>query len=141
MKFFASAFVFSISAIGLVPAHADDPAPAVLVERASNTKPGMPDVYVGRVAAVSTVKVEARVEGVLESQKFTDGGLVKKGDVLFQIEKDLYQASADKAEATLDGAKATALERQDQPRPAKAAGGPGRCFAGGLRFSRSGLQG
>ncbi len=109
MKFFASAFVFSIFAFGLIPAHADDPAPAVLVERASNTKPGMADVYVGRVAAVSTVKVEARVEGVLESQKFTDGGLVKKGDVLFQIEKDLYQASADKAQATLDGAKATAL--------------------------------
>ncbi|MEM9632254.1 MAG: efflux RND transporter periplasmic adaptor subunit [Pseudomonadota bacterium] len=76
--------------------------------------------YVGRVEAVSTVDLVARVEGYLDKRNFTEGGTVKKGDLLYVIEKDLYQASVDQSKATLEGAKATLensqieLERQRQ---------------------------
>ena len=76
--------------------------------------------YVGRVEAVSTVDIVARVEGYLTRRNFDEGGTVKKGDLLYAIEKDLYQASVDQAKASLEGAKATLsnseieLERQRQ---------------------------
>lgn len=76
--------------------------------------------YVGRVEATNTVDIVARVEGYLTERKFTEGGFVKKGDLLYVIEKDLYQASVDQSKATLEGSQATLknaqieLERQRQ---------------------------
>ncbi|WP_299472208.1 efflux RND transporter periplasmic adaptor subunit [uncultured Roseibium sp.] len=76
--------------------------------------------YVGRVEATKSVEIVARVEGYLTERKFTEGGFVKKGDLLYVVEKDLYQASVDQSKATLEGAKATLsnsqieLERQRQ---------------------------
>ncbi|MTI43262.1 membrane fusion protein (multidrug efflux system) [Roseibium hamelinense] len=94
------------------PATSQEQPPAVLVEQASNMKPGMADVYVGRVEAVNSVDIQARVEGFLETQNFIEGGLVKKGDILFQIEQGLYQATVDQAKAGLEGATATARNAQ-----------------------------
>lgn len=110
MKVLPAAGAFLISTLIGLPAIAQSvsEAPAVVVERAANTRPQMADVYVGRVEAVSTIDVQARVEGFLEEQNFTEGGLVKNDEVLFLIEPDLYQADVDKAEAELEGAKATA---------------------------------
>ena len=76
--------------------------------------------YVGRVEASRTVDIVARVEGYLAERKFTEGSFVKKGDLLYVIEKDLYQASVNQAQASLDGANAALtnsqieLERQRQ---------------------------
>ncbi|MEM9630531.1 MAG: efflux RND transporter periplasmic adaptor subunit [Pseudomonadota bacterium] len=114
MKLFQAIWAFLISALISVPTFAQDQgqAPSVLVERAANSKPGMADVYVGRIEAVSTVEIHARVEGVLEKRDFTEGSRVKKGEVLFQIEQGLYQASVDKSKATVEGAKATARDAE-----------------------------
>ena len=74
--------------------------------------------YVGRVQAVSTVNIVARVEGVLTTKNFEEGGFVAQGDLLYEIEKGLYQADVDKAKAQLEGAQASLkdssvnLERQ-----------------------------
>ncbi|MES0884860.1 efflux RND transporter periplasmic adaptor subunit [Roseibium sp. SCP14] len=114
MKLFPAMGAFLLPALIGFPAFAQDQGqpPAVLVERATNSKPGMADVYVGRVEAVSTVDIHARVEGILEKRDFIEGGRVRKGEVLFQIEQGLYQASVDKSKATLDGAKATARDAE-----------------------------
>ncbi|MET1416022.1 efflux RND transporter periplasmic adaptor subunit [Roseibium sp. HPY-6] len=109
MKWFQAAGVLLPVCLAWSPLYAQQSqAPAVLIERATSTKPGMADVYVGRVEAISKVEILARVEGVLEKRNFTEGGLVKRGDTLFQIEQGLYQASVDKMKSTLEGAKATA---------------------------------
>jgi RND family efflux transporter MFP subunit len=59
----------------------------------------------GSVAALRTVDLVARVEGYLRSVDFTDGSLVKAGELLFVIEPEPYQAKLAGAQAQLDNAK------------------------------------
>lgn len=64
------------------------------------------DEFTGRFEAVGSVDIRARVGGYLESVNFTDGALVKKGDLLFVIDKRPFEAALNEAEATLASAKA-----------------------------------
>ena len=64
------------------------------------------DEYVGRFVAVDSVQVRARVSGYLDAIHFTDGQLVKKGDVLFTIDRRPFQITLDQARANLAQAKA-----------------------------------
>ncbi|MDD2652775.1 MAG: efflux RND transporter periplasmic adaptor subunit [Sulfurimonas sp.] len=52
------------------------------------------------------VAVVARVSGVLERENFKEGTLVKKGDVLYEIQKGEYKAALDEAKAALLKAEA-----------------------------------
>lgn len=77
--------------------------PAVMVQAAP---PAVADVavnaeFVGRVAAKENIEVRARVEGFLKERLFTEGSLVKKGDLLFIIEPRQYQENLQKAKAEL----------------------------------------
>jgi RND family efflux transporter MFP subunit len=65
--------------------------------------------FTGNTAAVDSVTLTARVEGYLEGIHFKDGTRVKKGDVLFTIEPDLYAAQVRQAQAQVLAQKA-ALE-------------------------------
>lgn len=64
--------------------------------------------YTGRIEAVATVQVRARVKGLLEktSDEFTPGSTVEKGTLLFEIEKAPYIAQRDAAKAALGKAEA-----------------------------------
>ena len=64
------------------------------------------DEYTGRLEAVDSVEVRARVNGYLESIHFKDGQIVKKGDLLFVIDPRPYQAEMDQAKAELKLANA-----------------------------------
>ncbi|MBB3772826.1 RND family efflux transporter MFP subunit [Angulomicrobium tetraedrale] len=64
------------------------------------------DEYVGRFAAIDFVQVYARVSGYLQSINFTDGQLVKQGDLLFTIDKRPFQVALDQAQANLQKAQA-----------------------------------
>jgi RND family efflux transporter MFP subunit len=59
------------------------------------------DEYVGRFVAIDSVEVRARVSGYLESVHFKDGQMVKKGDLLFTIDKRPFQNAVDQARANL----------------------------------------
>ena len=61
--------------------------------------------FTGRVEAIESVDLRARVEGFLEKRLFEEGSLVKKGDLLFQIEKAPYQTTIDATEADIIAAK------------------------------------
>jgi membrane fusion protein (multidrug efflux system) len=63
--------------------------------------------FVGTVAAIQSVDIRARVEGFLSSVNFQEGSFVKAGTLLFEIEKDTYQAALDGAQATLAASQAT----------------------------------
>lgn len=63
-------------------------------------------VYSGTTEAFETVDLRARVQGFLESVKFSPGQTVKKGDLLFVIEKDEFAARVAQAEASISSAKA-----------------------------------
>jgi RND family efflux transporter MFP subunit len=64
------------------------------------------DEYVGRFVAVEAVDIRARVTGYLDQVHFTDGQMVKKGDLLFTIDRRPFQTSLDQAKATLAQARA-----------------------------------
>jgi RND family efflux transporter MFP subunit len=64
------------------------------------------DEYTGRLEAVESVEVRARVSGYLQSIHFTDGAIVKKGALLFVIDPRPYQAELNRAKATLEQAMA-----------------------------------
>ncbi len=57
------------------------------------------DEFVGRFEAVDQVAVRSRVNGYLQEIHFTDGALVKKGDLLFTIDQRPYQATYDAAKS------------------------------------------
>lgn len=63
------------------------------------------DEYTGRLAAVESVEIRARVSGYLQSVHFEDGALVQRGDLLFVIDPRPYEAALDEARADLTQAK------------------------------------
>ena len=81
------------------------PPPAVTVAKPVQKTVTDYDEYVGRFAAVNSVEVRARVSGYLDGVHFKDGQLVKKGDLLFTIDKRTFQNSLAQAQATLAQAK------------------------------------
>jgi len=63
----------------------------------------------GRLQAVRTAEVRARVEGIVERRVYKEGSDVKAGQVLFQIDRRTLAATVESAKATLARAKAQAL--------------------------------
>jgi multidrug efflux system membrane fusion protein len=55
----------------------------------------------GTVTALNTAAVRSQITGLLVSVDFKEGQLVKKGDLLAQIDPRTFQAQLDEAEATL----------------------------------------
>jgi multidrug efflux system membrane fusion protein len=64
------------------------------------------DDFSGRLEAIQRVELRPRVAGAILSANFTEGALVKAGDVLFKIDPAPYEAEVDKAAAQLEAAKA-----------------------------------
>jgi RND family efflux transporter MFP subunit len=62
--------------------------------------------FTGRTASVQRAEVRARVTGFLERMNFVPGDFVTKGQLLFLIEPEPYQAQSDQAEASLKSAEA-----------------------------------
>jgi len=62
--------------------------------------------FTARTAAVDSVEMRARVWGYLEKVNFKEGDVVKKGDVLFEIDPRIYRAALDQAKAEVEGQKA-----------------------------------
>jgi len=63
--------------------------------------------YPASIEPLSQAVVYSRVLGVLEAMHFNEGEKVKKGQELFTIEDDIYQAQVDAAKASLNMAEAT----------------------------------
>ncbi len=62
--------------------------------------------FTGNAQALNTAQLRARVEGYLDKVYFQDGDLVKKGQLLFLIQPNTYQAKLDQAEAEIMRQKA-----------------------------------
>ena len=62
--------------------------------------------FVGRVVAIDSVQIRARVTGYLEAVLFKVGDAVKKGDPLYRIEQDQYRAAVEQAQGALDRSRA-----------------------------------
>ncbi|NDV98793.1 efflux RND transporter periplasmic adaptor subunit [Salipiger sp. PrR002] len=60
----------------------------------------------GRIAATRIAEVRARVDGIVESRVFTQGGRVEAGDELFHIDPAPYQIAVEAAQAGVARAEA-----------------------------------
>jgi membrane fusion protein, multidrug efflux system len=89
-------------------AAAPEQAVAVTVAVVEPRQASLWDEFSGRLEAVDRVEIRPRVAGAILATNFTEGALVKAGDVLFKIDPAPYAAEVDKAVAQLEAAKARA---------------------------------
>jgi membrane fusion protein, multidrug efflux system len=108
--------VLATSALGQPMPSGPPPVGVLKVERRAMT-----DTYEfnGRVQAINSVNIVARVTAFLEKQLFTEGTDVKKGDLLYVLERPPYQAAVDvqkaaiaQAQAQLENGKAELWRKQ-----------------------------
>jgi len=65
------------------------------------------DEFTGRLEAVNTVAVRPRVSGFVSAVRFREGAIVRRGDLLFQIDPRPFQAEVDRLKAEVVRARAT----------------------------------
>src|SRR5690242_988707 len=77
------------------------PTPTVKVEPVVERDVPIAFEYVGSLVGYINAQIRARVAGHLVSQNYTEGSLVKGGDLLFQVDPRPFQTAADQADARL----------------------------------------
>ena len=87
-------------------AQAAPPPPAVTVAKPLVKEMEEWNDFTGQFEPLELVEVRARVSGYLESINFTDGQLVKKGDLLFVIEPRPYELALETSKAQLSQSEA-----------------------------------
>jgi RND family efflux transporter MFP subunit len=109
-----------LSGCDSAPPVAETPPPPVSVSQPLVREVIDHDDYEGRIAAVETVEVRARVRGHLVKVNFQDGQMVQEKDPLFEIDPRPYKNALDAAEAQKAAAEATLeLARKEYARTAR----------------------
>ena len=90
------------------------PPPEVSVAQVLTKNVRQWDDFTGRVAAVESVELRARVSGYVDRVAYTEGEEVKKGDLLFVIDQRSYRAELARAQADLAKARSEAQLAQSQ---------------------------
>ncbi|WP_166304811.1 efflux RND transporter periplasmic adaptor subunit [Bradyrhizobium sp. 2S1] len=90
-------------------AAAPEPAVPVTVAVIQPRPTTLFDDFSGRLEAVDRVQLRPRVAGAILATNFTEGALVKSGDILFKIDPAPYAAEVDRAQAQLEAARARAV--------------------------------
>jgi membrane fusion protein (multidrug efflux system) len=96
------------------------PPPAVVVSEVVQKTVPIFGEFVAQTDARETVEIRARVQAFLEAQHFTEGTIVKKGQLLFTLDRREFEAKLQLAKAELDVAlarlgKAETDERRLKP--------------------------
>lgn len=107
----AALTVLALSACGdkKPQAGAAMPPPEVGVVTVTPSPVAVVNELPGRLEGVRTAEVRARVEGIVLSRNYQEGGEVKAGQVLFRIDPAPYQAQLASAKASLQRAEANAV--------------------------------
>ena len=84
------------------------PPPAVRTEKVSMIDRSEPKSYVAGTAPYALVEIVARVSGTMTKDPgWKEGGEVKEGQLLYEIEDTVYKANVLSAEANINSAKAS----------------------------------
>src|SRR5205814_9146489 len=75
--------------------------------------------FTGYLRAVEEQEVRAQVTGYLKKIHYVEGGIVKEGDVLYEIDPEPYDAALNSAKAALGKAQADVLNFESQFRSAQ----------------------
>ena len=107
--------VLVMSACGKAPQTAATmPAAKVSVAKVLEQPVNEWDEFTGRLEAPETVEIRPRVSGQIDDVAFTEGALVKKGDLLFQIDPRPFQAEVRRLEALVAQARANATRSENE---------------------------
>jgi len=104
----ATVWLAGCNARGDAPAKQAPPPAEVTVLRAQPRAVTLTEEYVGQAEAVETVEIRSRVQGLLERQAFRDGAQVHRGELLFQIDRQPFEAALEQAKANLAQTEASA---------------------------------
>lgn len=98
-----------------------DTRPTVKVESIESLNHQVMITGHGEVKPLESTMLSAQVSGEVINwhPNFVAGGLVKRGDVLFEIEKEAYQANLLQAQAQLASAKSSLIEEEGRAEVAK----------------------
>jgi membrane fusion protein (multidrug efflux system) len=99
---------------GKATATTNAPPPTVVVSQVEQRTVPIYSEFVGQTEASQTVEVRARAQGMLEKIFFKEGTVVRKGQVLFQIQKNEYQAKVLSAKAALAKAEADLAQARER---------------------------
>ncbi|WP_439555073.1 efflux RND transporter periplasmic adaptor subunit [Dyadobacter sp.] len=105
---FISAFAFGCASKSETTSGTSDSIRTIPVTELKPQKTDLHREYVGDIHAVRNVEIYARVKGYLEEVYVDEGKEVRKGQVLFRINNEEYEAQLAKAKANLQSAIAEA---------------------------------
>src|SRR5215475_8525685 len=118
------AFLITLSVLTLPGCRKEEkaapPPPFVAVAEVIQKDVPIYSEWVGALDGNVNAIIRAEVTGYLIKQNYQNGDLVRKGQLLFEIDPRLYEAALDQAKATLDQAKAEVALREAQWETAKA---------------------
>lgn len=99
---------------GKAPEGGAPPPPEVGVVTVTPTAVPVVNELPGRLEGVRTAEVRARVEGIVLSRNYREGGEVKAGQVMFRIDPAPYEAQLASAKAALARAEANAVSARQK---------------------------
>jgi membrane fusion protein (multidrug efflux system) len=91
---------------------AQGPPPSVTIAPAQSKEINTTNQFLGRIDAIQSVALQARVQGALLQVAFHEGQDVHTGDLLYVIEPDQYEAALEAAQAQLASAQATLTQAE-----------------------------
>lgn len=104
------AVVLSLPLLVVVPAamaqQPGGPPPAVGVAAVTSRPVTETNEFIGRIDAIDRVELQPRVTAFLQERLFEEGAEVKKGDLLFRLERAPFEASLQVAQANVAQAQA-----------------------------------
>ncbi len=110
------AIVLTMSACSAEPENGGRRAPEVGYVTATVQAVPLTTSLGGRTVAFETSEVRPQVNGIIRRRLFTEGGFVRAGQPLYQIDASLYRAAAQQAEANLASARASADAAEERAR-------------------------
>src|SRR5262249_4407210 len=96
-----SALASGLSGCSEKPPVASIPPPEVSISQPIERSVSESLEFTGRIEAVESVEVRARVSGYITKVAFDAGALVKEGDLLFEIDPREYESAVDKAQGDI----------------------------------------
>lgn len=108
----AAGAVFALSSVLPGPACATAETVQVKTAKVETVRTADPLVFDGRVQTLRHAEVSNRINGVIGAIHFSPGQTVEKGDVLFELAPESYEAAVFAARADLDRAEAELQQKQ-----------------------------
>lgn len=106
LAFFVSRYLGTESDASQAQTPAAPQAPAVVYYTVERAELSTTHEYIGRVEPVQTVSIRPQVAAEIATVHYTEGSIVKAGDLLFTLDSKQYQATVDLRKADLAKAQA-----------------------------------